>query len=335
MSSLSFAFRVCRGCLAAECMTPLTSVFNLADFAAKLQVLSGIRVSFRFFQSEKSPLKSPFFIQITFEKGRNDALICQKCVEKLDAAFKFGEQVRNLDNTFFSKARNYKEATIKIVEEATISTEQQLAVNGFSMPMFNQAPADGVKIQPKNINDLMVNKKRKADEEAGENQSKLPALENPATEESFPVQEQTQEQMNDQPLLEEIEPPIVMIKEESVDESASVVIEGDTFEPTYFVDSGGESESNANDSTYPYPMENENDWIPCTEVFPTQNEYFCKYANCTERFTSLWHLKRHSVTHPQDGEERRFKCFCGKAYKRKSHLQRHQAAAHALKKDNY
>lgn len=47
MTTTDFAFRVCRGCLTADCINPLSSIFNhkqLARTAEKLQKLSGIEV---------------------------------------------------------------------------------------------------------------------------------------------------------------------------------------------------------------------------------------------------------------------------------------------------
>ena len=48
MTTTDFAFRVCRGCLTADCINPLSSIFNhkqLARTAEKLQKLSGVEVS--------------------------------------------------------------------------------------------------------------------------------------------------------------------------------------------------------------------------------------------------------------------------------------------------
>jgi RNase P subunit RPR2 len=121
--SSKFSFSVCRVCFAPECISNLSSLFEgKLEKAEKFQSVTRVDVSLVLIFDYFPTIYFFSHSQIYEDQGKHDAMICDRCLKELIAAFEFAERSRSAEKLYFVKLREEIEAE-KQTPEGTKETE--------------------------------------------------------------------------------------------------------------------------------------------------------------------------------------------------------------------
>jgi Zinc finger, C2H2 type/C2H2-type zinc finger len=104
--SSKFIFNVCRVCFAPDCVVNLSSLFEEnAENAEKFRNVTRIDVRLQCFGRISNFPSILICSQISADQGKHDAMICERCLKELNAAFEFAERSRSAEKLYFAKFR--------------------------------------------------------------------------------------------------------------------------------------------------------------------------------------------------------------------------------------